>query len=115
MVYSTSFQEYEGSHFVLTGIKDRCKRLKVVLADIDYGKSGLPAWAKTACRVTLQTVPRIVKATGFVVLPKRWVVECTFAWMDRHRRLSTDYERLSENSEAVMYIAMIDLMSRRLA
>ena len=103
------------THFVLNGIKDRFKRLKVVFADSEYGKCSVPAWAKTACRVTLQTVLRPVKATGFVVLPKRWIVERTFAWMNRHRRLSKDYERLTENSEAVMYIGMIDLISRRLA
>jgi len=49
------------------------------------------------------------------VLPKRWIVERTFAWLNRHRRLSKDYERLTETSETAIYIAMIDLMSRRLA
>jgi len=50
-----------------------------------------------------------------VVFSKRWVVKRTFSWMNRHRRLSKDDERLTENNETVMYIAMFDLMSKRLA
>ncbi len=64
---------------------------------------------------TLQTVLRPVGVKGFTVPPKRWIVERAFAWLVRHRRLAKDYERLLENSEAVVYIAMIRLMSKRLA
>jgi putative transposase len=60
-------------------------------------------------------VLRPVTAKGFVVLPKRWIVERTFAWLTRHRRHSKDYERNTETSEAMIYITMISLMSRRLA
>jgi putative transposase len=52
---------------------------------------------------------------GFQILPKRWVVERTFGWLVRQRRLARDYERLPETSEALIYIAMIRLMVRRLA
>ena len=52
---------------------------------------------------------------GFVVLPKRWVVERTFAWLARHRRHSKDYEKTTSSAEAFIYIAMISLMSKRLA
>jgi putative transposase len=58
---------------------------------------------------------RPVEVKGFKVLPKRWIVERTFAWINRHRRLSKDYERLIDTSEAAIHIAMIDFMSRRLA
>ena len=86
-----------------------------MFADGAYGKCGLPAWVKTTCKITLQTVLRPVEARGFVILPKRWIVERTFGWLNRHRRLSKDYERLTENSEAAIYVAMIDLMTKRLA
>jgi putative transposase len=52
---------------------------------------------------------------GFQVLPRRWVVERTIAWIDHNRRLSKDYERLPESSEAFIYVAMSRLMARRLA
>jgi putative transposase len=52
---------------------------------------------------------------GFQVLPRRWVVERTFGWLGRYRRLSKDYEELPETSEAVVYVAMIHLMVKRLA
>ncbi|TWT90283.1 Transposase DDE domain protein [Pseudobythopirellula maris] len=63
----------------------------------------------------LQTVLRPVGVKGFVVLPKRWIVERTFAWLGRCRRYSKDYEKTAASSEAFAYIAMINLMSRRLA
>ena len=115
VVHAADLQDYEGGHFVLHRIKESFRRLKVVFADSAYGKCGLPEWVQETCGVILQTVLRPFHAKGFVVLPKRWIVERTFAWMNRHRRLSKDYERITENSEAVMYIAMIDLMSKRLA
>jgi len=64
---------------------------------------------------TLHIVEKLAGQRTFVVLPKRWVVERTFAWLNRHRRLSRDYERLSHSSEAFIYVAMIRLMLIRLA
>ena len=61
------------------------------------------------------TVLRPVGVKGFVVLPKRWIVERTFAWLARYRRHSKDYERNPASSEAMIYISMIHLMTRRLA
>ena len=63
----------------------------------------------------LQTVLRPVGVKGFVVLPKRWIVERTFAWISRCRRNAKDYERKPEHSEAMIHLAMIALMSKRLA
>ena len=114
VVHSASIQDQEGAKAVLTGIRDKFRRLKVVFGDSAYGRSGLPSWLQVHCNVILQTVLRPVGVKGFVILPKRWIVERTFAWMNLHRRTSKDYERLPENSEAVLYIAMIDLMSKRL-
>ena len=62
-----------------------------------------------------EVIKRTEEATGFVVLPRRWVVERTFAWLGRYRRLSKDYEQLPETSEAMIYAAMVHLMLRRLA
>lgn len=115
VVHPADLQDYEGGHFVLHRIKESYNQLKVVFADSVYSRCGFPDWVRQTCGVILQTVLRPVGLKGFVVLPKRWIVERTFAWLSRHRRLSKDYERLTENSEATLHIAMIDLMTKRLA
>lgn len=71
-------------------------------------------WARTAISVVLQIVRRNDDVKGFQVLPRRWVVERTFGWLIRNRRLSRDYERRTGNSEAMIKIAMIRLMAIRL-
>jgi putative transposase len=82
---------------------------------VTYGRNELPQWVQETFGWVLQTVLRPVAAKGFVVLPKRWIVERTFAWLVRYRRNCKDYERTTESCEAMFYIAMINLMSRRLA
>ena len=67
------------------------------------------------CGWLLQLVKRNDDVQGFQVLPRRWVVERTFAWLGRYRRLSKDYEDLPASSEAMLYVAMIHLMLVRLA
>jgi putative transposase len=62
----------------------------------------------------LTPVKRPAEARGFVVLPKRWIVEWTFAWLGRYRRLSKDYEAHPRNSETWMYVAMIHRMARHM-
>ncbi len=89
-------------------------RLKVLFADSAYGRSGLPEWVRTTFGWMLQTVLRPVGVSGFVVLPKRWIVERTFAWLSRCRRHSKDYERTCQSSQSMIHITMINLMSRRL-
>jgi putative transposase len=115
VVHPADDQDYEGAHYVLNRIRQTYRRLKIVFADSAYGRCGLPDWVKEKCDVTLQTILRPVELKGFQVLPKRWIVERTFAWINRHRRLSKDYERLIDTSEAAIHIAMIDFMSRWLA
>ena len=69
-------------------------------------------WAKEGVEVDWQ---KLLPPKGFVVLPRRWVVERTFSWIDQNRRMSKDYERLPETGEAFIYVAMSRLMVRRLA
>ncbi len=69
-------------------------------------------WAKEGVAVDWQ---KLMPPRGFVVLPRRWVVERTFSWIDQNRRMSKDYERLAATSEAFIYVAMTRLMVKRLA
>ena len=69
-------------------------------------------WAKEGVRLDWQ---KFMPQQGFVVLPRRWVVERTIAWIDQNRRMSKDYERSCASGEALVYAAMIRLMTRRLA
>ncbi len=115
VVHGAYWQDHDGAVCVLYNLQDRFKRLKVVFADSAYGRNALPAWVGATFGWVLQTVLRPVGVKGFVVLPKRWIVERTFAWLARYRRTSKDYEKSTLSSEAFVYIAMINLMSRRLA
>jgi putative transposase len=115
VVHGADWQDHDGAAFVIARLKAKFHRLKVLFADSAYGRNGLPEWVQETFGWVLQTVLRPVGVKGFVVLPKRWIVERTFSWISRYRRHSKDYERNPETSEAMIYIAMINLMSRRLA
>jgi putative transposase len=88
-------------------------RWKKVLFDGGYDSAALVAWCDRWLTVEAEIVRRNQLKT-FVVLPKRWVVERTFAWLGKWRRLSKDYEHLAATTEAWVYIAMSKLMLRRL-
>ena len=115
VVHGAGWQDHDGACLVLMRLRDRFRRLKVIFADSAYGRNGLPEWVKTTFGWILQTVLRPVGVKGFVVLPKRWIVERTFGWLGRYRRHSKDYERNPASSEAMIYISMIHLMAKRLA
>jgi putative transposase len=89
-------------------------RLQKIFADGGY-RGELVDWVQQNLQVVLEIVLKLESQKGFQVLPKRWVIERTFAWLTRHRRLARDYERLAETSEAFIYLAMIRLGLRRLA
>jgi len=72
-------------------------------------------WVKEGEEIDWERIRKLLPEPGFKVLPRRWVVERTFSWIDQNRRMSKDYERLSETSEAFIYLAMARLMVRRLA
>jgi putative transposase len=114
VVQGAYWQDHDGACFVFQKLKV-FGRLRVLFADSAYGRNGLPQWVQETFGWILQTVLRPVGAKGFIVLPKRWIVERTFAWLARYRRHSKDYERRTESSETMIYVSMIALMSRRLA
>ena len=114
VVHGAYWQDYDAAGFVFNKLR-AFGRLRVVFADSAYGRNGLPDWVKATFGWLLQTVLRPVHTKGFVVLPKRWIVERTFSWLARYRRHSRDYERNPATSETMIHISMIALMSRRLA
>ena len=91
-----------------------CKKLRLIWVDGTY-RGNLLEWVKERIKAVLQAVLRSDDRKGFVLLPRRWVVERTFAWLSHSRRLSKDYEYLPASSEAMIYIAMTRIMLRRLA
>jgi putative transposase len=117
VVHSAGVQDQDGALFVfklLDQMRSRFRRLQVIFADVAYSRNGLPGLIKKRYGWLIQTVLRPVQARGFVALPKRWIVERTFAWLGRYRRHSKDYERNPATSEAMVYIAMAHIMLRRL-
>jgi len=109
VVHSADVQDQDGAKDVLQGIKESNGRLKVVFADSAYKRSELPVWAKEQ-GFLLQPVLRPAKVNGFVILPKRWIVERTHAWVGRSRRHSKDYEHQTKSSETMILIAMTRIM-----
>ena len=113
VVTAASVQDDEGAKLLLGSIRGRFSRLRLVWADAIYKRvadwvaSWRPAWP-----VRLEVVER--DGPGFKVVKRRWVVERTFAWIGRNRRLSKDYEATVASSEAFVKLAMIHLMARRL-
>ena len=93
---------------------DDLPRLDVVYADSQYRTECLQEEVFDFAPFRLHVVSRAADREGWVKLPQRWVVERTFAWLGRSRRLSKDYERLPESSEAMIKVSMIHQMTRRL-
>lgn len=114
MVTAASVPDRDGARPALSCLRELFERIALVWADGGYAGQ-LVDWAKDKLRITLEIVKRSDAAAGFVVLPRRWVVERTLSWLFRRRRLVRDYERLPEHHEAMVKWAMIQLMARRLA
>ena len=119
-VQPANTQDRDGAKELLVPLKDNQHwRLRKIWADGSY-RGELEQWVwnlrqgRGRRRIHLEIVSK--SATGtFAVLPRRWVVERTFAWLGRSRRLSKDYEALCETSETFVLVAMIHLMTKRLA
>ena len=142
-VHSAKVMDYEGIKILLEGADQAFPRLRHLWLDGGYRgedkgkdwvektlgwsvdlverpkkpapKEVLMAWAREWAKEGVALDWQKLMPQGFVVLPRRWVVERTFSWIDQNRRMSKDYERLPESSEAFIYLAMSRLMARRLA
>jgi transposase len=143
-VHSAKVMDYEGIKILLDGADQTFPRLRHLWLDAGYRGEGKGAdWVKKTLGWSVDLVERPKKPApekvlmawarewakegvaldwqqfmppqGFVVLPRRWVVERTFSWIDKNRRMSKDYERVPESAEAFIYVAMSRLMARRLA
>jgi len=118
-VQAANVQDRDGAKDVLRPLQQKHWRLKKIWADANY-RGELVEWVRNLRhgpghrRIELEIVAKS-SDSSFVVLPKRWIVERTFAWLGRSRRLSKDYEALCETVEAWILIAMIYLMTKRLA
>jgi putative transposase len=103
-----------GARVLLRRVGGAGKNLRVIWVDGAY-RGQLLEWVLTHLWFRFQPVLRSDSQKGFVVLPRRWIVERPWAWLNQSRRLSKDYEVLPASSEAMIYIAMLRLMLRRLA
>lgn len=116
LVHKASIGERAGAKMLLQrALLKGFERLLLIWADGGYGGHPMVQWVAQVCGWLFEVIKRPENAQGFVLLPRRWVVERTFAWLGRYRRLSKDYEVLSATSEAWIYAAMVRLMLRRLA
>jgi putative transposase len=114
VVTSAALSDPAGAKLLLKRLGGACKKLRRIWVDGTY-RGQLLEWVILHYHFRLQPVLRSDDQKGFVVLPRRWVVERTFAWFTQCRRLGQDYEGLPASSEALIYIAMTRLMVRRLA
>ena len=141
-VHSAKVPDEDGIRLLLDPVRDRLLRLSHLWVDAGYQGRGR-RWAEEVLGISVEVVrkppkpvpekvakvwaqewskedqkvdwQRLMPLRGFRVLPRRWVVERTFSWLGQNRRMSKDYERLPESSEAFIYAAMTRIMARRLA
>lgn len=112
-VTTACVQDRDGLKQLLKSFGLHRKKLHKVWVDGGY-RGAVIEWVRRKFRICLEVVLRSDDVKGFEILPKRWIVERTFAWLNNHRRLSKDYERYPKTSETLIQIAMIRLMLRRL-
>lgn len=133
LVHEADIQDEQGGRLLLAPLKGQFPRLQLIWADSRYKYAGFPAWTLAELGWTVEivahpdsgqrglwtpadgTVEPPAPPRGFRLLPRRWVVERTFAWLGTWRRLAKDYELLPGSEEAWIYLAMLRIMLRRLA
>ena len=113
VVHCAGIQDRDGAKLVLEAVHGRYPRLALIWADGAY--KAVVEWASTFGGWVMEVVKRPDEAKGFVLLRRRWVVERTFGWLMKFRRLTRDYEETTKSSEAWVRLAMIHIMARRLA
>lgn len=112
MVVPASTQDRAGGTPLIEKLRAVVKRIKIVWGDSHFDAALRHAWARWGWAGVVVT--KVVGQVGFLPQKKRWIVERTFGWLNRSRRLSKDYERTTASSEAFIEVAMIHLMLRRL-
>ncbi len=118
VVTAANVTEYDGARAILHQLqakREQFPRLVRIWVDGGYRGEDFMKWVMDAFRWVWEVIKRSDDTKGFVLLPKRWVVERTFGWMIWNRRLSKEYERLTQTSESFIYIASIKLMLNRFA
>ena len=115
LVHAADIQDRDGAPDVLGAIRAAFPWLRHVFADGAYAGSKLRNTLAQLGTWTLEIVKRSDAATGFTVLPRRWVVERTIAWLNRNRRLAKDFEATIASAEAWLYLASVQIIIRRLA
>jgi putative transposase len=115
LVTTANVSDQAGAKLVLAEAKPRLPRLKKIWADAGYKGAEFIAWVAARFGWTLEIVQHRTPTHKFEVQRWRWIVERTFGWLNRYRRLSKEYEELPQTSETVIRIAMINLMVQRLA
>ncbi len=118
VVTAANVSDQQGARLIferLAALPQRIVRLLLIWVDGTYEGVDFMRWTMDTYRWVLETIKRSDTAKGFVLLPKRWVVERTWGWLNWSRRLSKDYEVLPETSEAFIYVTMIRLLLKRLA
>jgi len=114
-VHPANIQDRDEAPSLLIGLVASFHWLRHIFADTGYAGDKLKNTLAGLGNRTIEIIKRPQNAEGFVLLPRRWVVERTFAWLNRNRRLAKDFEATLESALAWLFIASVKLMSRRLA
>lgn len=114
IVTSADIQDYNGAVVLLDSIITELNDIIIMIGDGSYNKGYFRDYIDELTEIRLEIIKRSDKK-GFQLLPWRWIVERTFAWLGKFRRLSKDYELLPKHSESFIYLAMVNIMIRRLA
>jgi len=115
IVHSADIQDRDGAPMVLGDIRYSFPWLRHVFADGGYAGGKLRQALEKLGDWTIEIIKRSDRAKGFVILPRRWVVERTFAWLNRNRRLAKDFEQSIASATAWIFMASVQLLTRRIA